>query len=216
MLDAGARWVEFDVQLTADLQPVVIHDENLQRLTGSSRRITRLSSVDLENIRVHGPDNGREPIPTLANALSLFDHHPGATALVELKRSSIRRFGRATAVGIVLEKIRHASCPCVFLSFDHRAVDLAREMSAHATGWVFRPWSWRAWWRARRLQPDYLFIRADRVPAGPHPFWPGAWKWVAYGIDSEAEAHSIHARGADLVEVDNLPAMLNREEKLED
>lgn len=208
VLEAGALHVEFDVQLTQDLQPVVIHDEDLDRLTGQSKRITDLRLNQLGELRT-GPEGSRSShIATLAEMLALFDAHPETTAYVELKRDSIRRFGRKVAVEAVMRHIRQAGCRCVFLSFEAGAVALARKSGATEIGWAFRPWSLlsraTAWW----LQPDYLFIRSDRVPERERPFWPGHWQWVVYRIDDLATARGFRQRGADLIEVDNLPGLL--------
>ncbi len=206
VLEAGATRVEFDVQLTADLQPVVLHDDRLERLSGRPDRISDLRLDQLDEIRIAGPGDDHQPIARLDEILATFGHHPAATAFVELKRGSIRRFGRARCVEIVMAKLLEAPCPCVFLSFDSRAVSMARARGAEATGWVFRPWSILARWRAKTLKPDYLFVRADRVPAGPAPFWPGAWQWVIYGVADRPTASNLIERGAALIEVDDLPS----------
>ncbi len=208
VLDAGARYVEFDVQITADKRAVAIHDNDLTRLTGRGENVTSTTLAQLEGIPVTTRPGERAQIPTLEAMLALIGQYPGVTAFVELKRQSIRHHGRRFAVELVMQHLRQPPCPVVFLSFKWRAVRLARQMGAPATGWAFRSWTPLTRWLARRLQPDYLFIRADRVPARSRPFWPGQWQWVIYRVDDLDAARSLRARGADLVEVDDLPGLL--------
>jgi glycerophosphoryl diester phosphodiesterase len=208
-LAAGARWVEFDVQLSADACPVVFHDDELSRVTGQAGRITE---TDLEAIGALRLEGGAR-IPTLARALAAVTAHPGATAFVELKRHSIRRFGRRRAVGAVCERLREAGCPCVFISFDRRAAGMARARGVDAIGWVVRRRSFVSRWLAAASRPQYLFIRADRVPAGPGRLWPGPWRWAIYGVDTLEQARDWRRRGAGLVEVDDLPGLLEAERR---
>lgn len=71
--------VEFDVRLTADDVPVLLHDETLERMTGAPGRIADHSLADLAPLRLAGSD---APIPTLRAALSAT---AGALRLIELK-----------------------------------------------------------------------------------------------------------------------------------
>jgi glycerophosphoryl diester phosphodiesterase len=216
VLEAGARFVEFDVQITADRRPVVIHDDDLTRLTGRGERVTRITLAQLEGIPVATRPGEHAHVPTLESMLDLVGEYPGVTAFVELKRQSIRRHGRKLAVESVLERMRRAPCPTVLLSFKWLAMRLARKMGAPTTGWVFRSWTPLSRWLAAQLQPDYLFVRADRVPGQSSPFWPGRWQWVIYGVDDLAAARELKARGADLVEVDDLPGLLENEPQAHD
>ncbi|QKK02637.1 MAG: glycerophosphodiester phosphodiesterase [Pseudomonadota bacterium] len=205
VLAAGARQVEFDVQITADRHAVVVHDNNLRRLTGEGGRVTELTLDELGRRRLR-PDR-RSRIATLGETLALFDLHPRVTAFVELKRHSIEHFGHRQAVEIVTAALRQAPCPCVLISFDPLAPALAREQGIEFTGWVIRSWTPESHRQAERLAPDWLFIRADRVPDETRPFWPGPWRWVVYGVDALAEARRWRERGATLVEVDDLPGV---------
>lgn len=206
VLAAGARWVEFDVQITADRQPVVVHDNDLNRLAGRNLRVTETPLAQLNGLQ----DRDGHPfrISTLSQVLSAFDERPEATAFVELKSHSIVRFGRRAAVDIVLEAMSRLRNRCVFLSFDRRACALARRSGADAVGWVFRSWSPWTRLQAMRLKPDYLFVRADRVPDRSHPFWPGRWQWVVYGVDHLENVRRWIRHGAALVEVDDLPGLI--------
>ena len=208
VLEAGARWVEFDVQITADGHAVVIHDDDLRRLTGRRARVTALTLSDLQTLADASTADAKTLAPTLAAMLSLVKRYPGVTAFVELKRQSIRRHGLQASVRKMLEQIEASACPVVFLSFRWRAVRLARKLGKLPVGWAFRPWSPLAQWLSRWLEPEYLFVRADRVPRRTHPFWAGPWRWVIYGVADPASAKELRARGADLIEVDNLPGML--------
>jgi glycerophosphoryl diester phosphodiesterase len=49
---AGADGVEFDVRLTMDGIPVVIHDDTLRRTAGLAKRIDKLTMDDLEKVDV--------------------------------------------------------------------------------------------------------------------------------------------------------------------
>jgi glycerophosphoryl diester phosphodiesterase len=71
--DAAARHgfaVELDVQYSADRVPVVIHDEELERMTGEPGRVAELSLDEIASRRLLG---GEERIPTLAEALAVID-----------------------------------------------------------------------------------------------------------------------------------------------
>jgi myo-inositol-1(or 4)-monophosphatase len=67
-IDAGASTVEIDVQLTADGEVVLLHDETLDRLWGVHAAVADLEWGDIREMG--GP---RNRIPLLADALDLFD-----------------------------------------------------------------------------------------------------------------------------------------------
>lgn len=75
--------IELDVQITADGEAVVFHDDNLQRMTGMAGRVRDHAARDLQKLRLAGSD---ETIPTLAEALAVIGHR--AFVLVELKTPS--------------------------------------------------------------------------------------------------------------------------------
>lgn len=70
----GATWVEFDVKLTADSQPILIHDETLDRTSdgrGAVRERTLAQIRELDAGAWFGPQFRGERFPTLAEALDL-------------------------------------------------------------------------------------------------------------------------------------------------
>jgi glycerophosphoryl diester phosphodiesterase len=115
-LELGVDGIELDVQVTRDGVPVVFHDSTLTRLTGTSGRLADKTWAELQKLRVQG-----EPIPTLADALSLTRGH--AILQIEIKEG--------VSVAPVLAAIRRtASAGNVILaSFEH---DILREAAALA------------------------------------------------------------------------------------
>jgi len=67
---AGADAVEIDVRLTADGQPVLMHDPSLWRMTRRARRLDRTSLAEVRRLRLRG---SAETVPTLAEALGALD-----------------------------------------------------------------------------------------------------------------------------------------------
>ena len=74
----GVRYLETDVRLTADGALVCFHDSTLDRVTDARGPLARHTLASLRGVRVAG----REPIPTLADALEAF---PDANFTVDLK-----------------------------------------------------------------------------------------------------------------------------------
>lgn len=72
--------VELDVQLTADGEAVVFHDERLERMTGREGRLRDHTAAELGAMALKGTD---ETIPTLADTLTVIGHR--AMVFIELK-----------------------------------------------------------------------------------------------------------------------------------
>ena len=59
---AGAEAVEFDIQLSADQVPVLVHDADLLRVSGHQGLVMEQSFADLKPISVHEPQRfGQRP-----------------------------------------------------------------------------------------------------------------------------------------------------------
>jgi len=77
---AAGYGIELDVQLSADGEAMVFHDEDLKRLTGVEGRLCDRTAAELAALRLHGTD---ERIPTLGEALAVIGRR--ALVHVELK-----------------------------------------------------------------------------------------------------------------------------------
>jgi glycerophosphoryl diester phosphodiesterase len=72
--------IELDVQLSADGEAMVFHDDDLKRMTGAEGRLRDRTAADLSELRLAGT---HERIPTLAQTLAIVGHR--AMVHVELK-----------------------------------------------------------------------------------------------------------------------------------
>jgi glycerophosphoryl diester phosphodiesterase len=201
-LEAGVRAVEFDVQFSRDQVPVVLHDENLRRTTGVDAAVFDL---DVDRIRVIEIEAGIT-VPTLAEMVAELRAWPEATAFVEIKRASLRRFGVGPVVERVLRELQPVLLNTVVISFDREAIEVARRSGGARIGWVLDAWDDAALSTAGTLAPEYLFCD---LPLAGDPLWPGPWQWVVYGVETVEAAMAMAGRGADLVETRALGVLLD-------
>jgi len=95
----GVPWAEIDVQLTADGAVVVVHDEDIARITGVHRLV---SDCTLTELRAISGEGGREPIATLEECIAVVR---GRTRLnIELKDYGRSQELPARVVAILREK----------------------------------------------------------------------------------------------------------------
>ncbi len=145
----GCRWVEFDVRLTADDLPVLLHDHRLERTTNGRGSVSALSLSAVRHYDAgewfHSSFAG-ERVPTLQETLVLLAEL-GLGANVELKAAH----GKEAATGAMAAELLARTWPAdpadlLISSFQHGALAAARARAPHiARGILFRriPKNWR-------------------------------------------------------------------------
>ena len=110
VLEAGARLLETDVQLTSDRVPVLSHDPTLLKMTGHDLVVTQTSYADLKDLPAGQPGQfgtrfSDQRIVHLDEFATLLGHWPDARAFVEFKPDSLQAFGTEAVVDIVLDTL---------------------------------------------------------------------------------------------------------------
>lgn len=135
----GYRYVETDVQVTADDVPVVFHDSALLRLTGVAGGVADLRWADLATVRV----GGAGAVPRLDDVLAAW---PGVRFNIDVKAdaaagptvAAVNHAGAGDRVLLAsfsdarLERIRSLAGPRIATSMGPRAV--ARLLAASLAG----------------------------------------------------------------------------------
>lgn len=214
MLHAGARYIETDVQITADGIPVLSHDPSLLKITGQDYPITETPYAVIRDLPAGWPDRfGKRfsdlRIARLDEFARLLAGWPGVTAFVEIKLATIEARGVAAAVDITLQELGGVMSQCVHISFEYAALVHIRETRGLPVGWVIPEWSETNRQRAEVLQPEYLFCNRKRLPPVPEPLWQGPWRWAVYTINTADEVLAYGNRGMQLVETNVISQLLN-------
>lgn len=198
----GAGYVEFDVQMSGDGVPIVIHDADLKRTGGLDGSVmdlplSELKTVDVGEAARFGERFRGTRIPTLSEMVDLLAAHSRVTAFVEIKEESLARFGAEVFVPKVLETIEPIAGRSVIISFESEALAIPR--GRFPIGWVVESWARGVPGRARSLRPDYLITNHRKIPAGRR-LWTGSWRWVLYEVGDPTLAPALRRIGADFIE----------------
>lgn len=209
---AGARWIEFDVQLSRDHVPFLCHDASLKRTAGLDRSILELSAEELQRVdvgearRLADRFHGTRLTPLL-ELVRWLQTQPQLQVFVEIKRQSLRHFGRDLVVNRVMQELEPALTQCVVISFDEPCLPMARALGAKAVGWAIEDAGTGTVATAQNLKPEYLFA-GDRLFPAARVALQGPWQWAVYEVQDPAYAARLAADGANLVETDAIAEML--------
>lgn len=117
----GADYAEIDVQLSKDGVPVVVHDENLERLAGLNAEVAGLTAAELTGIETSS-FRGTANIPTLRQAIEAAQSAPnGVGLLIELKPAAGQAREMADRVVEAVEALGFAD-RAIYMSMDEEAV----------------------------------------------------------------------------------------------
>ena len=128
-LALGADCVEFDVHLTRDGVPVVIHDDAVDRTTNGHGLVRDHTLAELQRLDAgswFGPDYAGARIPTLDEVLD-WARRSGMAVDVEIKNAPIYYLGIEEAVVSALRRAA-MSDNAIVTSFDHPAIKRVREL----------------------------------------------------------------------------------------
>jgi glycerophosphoryl diester phosphodiesterase len=166
-MEVGADGIEFDVRLTRDGVPVVVHDENLRRTGLDPRRISDLSSSELNQIDVgrwfYPMSFANERMPTLKEVLDFFESRSGLL-YVEMKPVPAEREELANACCALLSESQLKS-RVIVESFDLDSIKLLKQLdSTLRTAALFELRICRPASRdGHRLIEDALAVSADEI-----------------------------------------------------
>lgn len=168
---AAGMGVECDIQRSADGAPIVFHDWDLLRLTGTKGLTEGRTALELRELRYLDGDHGPA---SLADLLELVDGR--VPLLIEIK--SKRGYDVEWTCRVVLETLADYGGDHAVMSFDPRVARWIRRnapetpcglvMREDEHGYTQQPWQRRlAFWIAK---PDFL---AYHIAALPNPWVAG-------------------------------------------
>ena len=212
-LDVGARYVEFDLQMNADGEFVVIHDDDFLRTAGVRQSVLTADSKTCRSVSVHYPDHFADrfaplPVSTLDEVMALMAPRQGCMALVEIKCESLEYWGIEAVMSRLLEKLKPYREQCVLISYSAKAIRYARQHSQLRTGWVLEQYNLEYRVLANGLKADYLVCNRVLIPDGEEP-WPEFRPWMLYDIMNPEEALAYAAKGVELIETGDIEGMLS-------
>jgi glycerophosphoryl diester phosphodiesterase len=204
----GAHGVELDLQLSADGEPVVIHDKRVDRTTSGAglvqnfradelgrldagswfrrrlavrprlRAMARRIAMEAGNLQF---DFSGETVPTLAEVLALMSPLKPRRVYLELKSEPARR---QMLLDLTISLVRSSGLAgsVTLLSFDHEAMRLAKEIAPDLRTAATFPIGSRALPTARAIIEEADSARADEVA-------------LHFGLASRRTIKSLHESG---------------------
>lgn len=185
--EAGAAGVEFDIQLSADGVPVLLHDESLLRTSGQNKHVADLTLLELqqqvvgEALRFNSKYSNL-CIASLATVAQALAQYPSVKIFVELKQEPLKRFSSAEFLQRVASALGPIASHCVLISFSLDIVRQAQRMQLGPVGWVLKRYDNAALMQVQAQPVDYLICNYKKMDLSTQAPWPGSWQWFVYDV----------------------------------
>lgn len=219
-LKAGACMLEFDVQMSADHELIVLHDSDLQRTAGLADSVFNLTASELSKISVHEPERFgdkffKTPVSTLKEVMELVAAYPAATAFVEIKDESLTQWGLDYVMEALQKELETYASQSVIIAYNLNALQHVKQHGLYSTGWVLDVFDDDRHQKATQLAPDFLICNHRKITQGSEP-WQGNWSWMLYDITDPELALQWAERGVALIETRDIGGMLQHAELLKE
>ena len=200
----GARYVEVDIQLSADGVPYLSHDDALGRLCNKALSITCLTAEQTNALTVYEPGRfGDQFLGTtfcsLAQCVQLLSAHPQVTLFAEIKEESITAFGIEHCLHLIMQQLEPIRSRCVIISFNIAILQQAQQARWNRIGAVLSSWQQAFSHSITSLSPEILFCDVDLLSQNRLPS-DLPFATAIYEIDTHEEACLLISNGAKLIE----------------
>ena len=203
----GYRMVEFDVKLSADGVPFLLHDDTLDRTTGGRGRADALTWAELAKLDAgswHSPQFAGEPLPALG-AIANWALANGVACNIEIKPMPGRERDTGAAVALDAQTLwRGADMPPLLSSFSEEALAAARDavpelQRALLVERIPGDWEWRlSQLQCVALDSDYRELKAGLIAAAHG----AGYKVLTYTPNDVEVVARLNAWGVDCIITD--------------
>ena len=215
-IEAGALFIELDVQFSADQLPIIYHDTDLHRVSGSPTNVFATSRQELMTCPAYEPERLGdkfidEKISPLEYLVDILQANPQVIAFVELKEESIDHCGRELITAKVQEILEPVAAQCVIMSFDYELATQSRDSGWPMVGVVLQKWEDLSHPDINLAQPDYIYTNYKIIPETPELGSIEALvsaKLVAYETDSAELGQRLLDLGVDMLETFEIETLI--------
>lgn len=212
----GARFMELDLQLSADRVPFLHHDQSLLRISGTDLDIRDINAKHIKAIKASYSarfenEFADNHFTTFRRYCKWLASHNDVTTFVEIKQESINRFGVPVVVDEVLRRILKSDVEnqCVIISFNEEVIEYSRKVSSMRTGWVLPAWNDENHRVLEMLKPDFLFCDKAILPRSSKDLWQGNWQLAVYNLDDVSSAIDMANRGVPFLETNQIGTLMS-------
>ena len=205
----GYRAHEFDVKLSRDGVPILMHDAELDRTTNAKGRVADLDWAALSKLDAgswHSREFAGEPVPSFEDAARVL-LSKGTMAHIEIKPTPGFDVETARRVAEDARRLwREAPVPPLFSSFTFEALMSAREAAPEIPrGWLVSRFTDADWDRLAALDAVSLHTNHEHFDVGHlarlHDL---GYRVMLYTVNDVATARSLLDAGVDGLFTDNL------------
>lgn len=182
-LKGGLSQVEFDIQITEDGVPVLLHDPDLERIHHHADTIFDINYQ-------------QSPIK-LESLWELIDNltpYPNCHCYIEIKHDSIDYWGIESVLSSIKPLLK-TSIKYTLLARSQEFLNQARQHGHQSIGANVRHYNEHEKQQLLKLTPDFLVINHERIPAS-ETLWKGNWQWMIYEVADNTQAQQLLLQGA--------------------
>ncbi|RKD24673.1 hypothetical protein BEP19_06340 [Ammoniphilus oxalaticus] len=199
-IQLGANGLEFDVHLTKDGHPVVIHDEKVNRTTNGRGLVKRFTLKELQQLSAGAwfhPRYSHIKIPTLEDILKKVVHFP--TLLnIEMKNTLIRYDGIEQTIIKLIQKYQLQQ-QVILSSFNPKSIKKIASLDDQIIGGFLyfgkldEPWRMASELGARVIHPPINAISRDFVTQSHEhgllvcPYHVNHWRQINLALDCRVD-----------------------------
>jgi len=218
-LEAGAAYLEVDLQLSADGTAFVHHDWDTLRTCGVPGVVGDQPAAQLSGLRAgfkdrFGEEFEDEPLPSLTDLCELLRGWPDVTVFLEIKPHSVERFGADAVLDAILPHAESLGERAVLLSFSTEVLMRARERSPLHRGVACERHADLESDLVQAIDPRHVFCDVNELPE-TGPLAIAGRTLTVWEVVDPALSNELLDRGVDLIEsfsCDTLiPALASRE-----